>query len=434
MAGTGAIQAEQSIVGSMLIDAACIPDVIGKVRAEDFYIASNREIFETISAMYADGMTIDIVTVEEEMKARGVFQPDTTHGYLVELLQVTPTAAHVLHYAVIVRENARRRALSGIAEDITSAAMFGGQVDAILADVSARMEALEASGTNPIVSSRAAMLAWHDWINSQEQDPDFALVRTGYGTLDRQLGGGFLKTGFYVIGGRPGMGKTTAALNIAERIAGNGKRVLFLSLEMSLEQIVSKRLAILSGISYNALYTGRLGNDDFRLISEPRQRMLESRFDTITDGVTSAQELAVLLRTQKDIDVVFVDYMGILEPAEDDRQKPLREQMTNISKALKAMAKRNNIPVIALSQLNRDSAKALNKRPNLADLRETGAIEQDADGVILIYRPGYYDPEADQSVIELIVAKNRHDGTGTVTMRWHAESGRITETEREVDQ
>ena len=433
MTGTGAIQAEQAVVGSMLIDAACIPDVIGKVRSEDFYIASNRDIFETISTMYSEGMTIDIVTVEEEMKARGVFQPDTTHGYLIELLQVTPTAAHVLGYAAIVHENARRRALSGIAEDITSAAMFGGQVDAILADAAARMEALEASGTNPIVSSRAAMLAWHDWINSQEQDPDFALVRTGYGTLDRQLGGGFFKTGFYVIGGRPGMGKTTAALNIAERIAGNGKRVLFLSLEMSLEQIVSKRLAILSGISYNALYTGRLGNDDFRLISEPRQRMLESRFDTITDGVTSAQELAVLLRTQKDINIVFVDYMGILEPAEEDRQKPKYEQMTNISKALKAMAKRNNIPVVALSQLNRESLKNANKRPTLADLRDTGAIEQDADGVILIHRPGYYDKDAEQDSVELIVAKNRHEGTGTVTMRWHAESGRITETDYEEE-
>ena len=417
----------------MLIDPVCIPDVINKVKAEEFYIQTNREIFETIYSMFSDEKTIDVVTVEEEMKVRGVFRPDTTHQYLSELMQITPTAANVLMYAAIVREYARRRKLESIAEDITNAMYFGENTGAVLTEAGARLEELTESEKSPIVSGTETLRRWHEWIVQQEKNPDFALTRTGYGTLDKQLGGGFFKTGFYVIGGRPGMGKTTAALNIAERIAAQGKRVLFLSLEMSLEMIAAKRLAILSGISYNALYTGRLTNDDFNLLPHPRQQMLTSRFDTVADGISTAQELSVFLRMHKDIDIVFVDYMGILEPAEEDRQKPLREQMTNISKALKAMAKRNDIPVVALSQLNRDSAKTLNKRPNLVDLRETGAIEQDADGVILIHRPGYYDPEADQDTVELIVAKNRHGGTGTVTLTWHAESGRITETDYEEE-
>lgn len=425
--------AEQSVVGSMLIDPICIPDVINKVKAEEFYIQTNREIFETIFSMFSDEKTIDVVTVEEEMKLRGVFDPNTTHQYLAELMQVTPTAANVLKYAAIVREHARRRKLESVAEDITNAMYFGQDTDEVLAEANARLEELNESEKSPIVSGADTLRRWHEWTVQQEQNPDFALTRTGYGTLDKQLGGGFFKTGFYVIGGRPGMGKTTAALNIAERIASNGKRVLFLSLEMSLEQIASKRLAILSGISYNALYTGRLCEDDYDMLPKPRQQMVTSRFDTVTDGITTAQELSVLLRMQKDIDVVFVDYMGILEPAEEDRQKPKYEQMTNISKALKAMAKRGNIPVVALSQLNRESLKNSGKRPSLADLRDTGAIEQDADGVILIHRPGYFNPEDDQDSVELIVAKNRHGATGTVTLHWHAESGRITETEREVD-
>jgi replicative DNA helicase len=190
---------------------------------------------------------------------------------------------------------------------------------------------------------------------------------------------------------------------------------------MSLEMIAAKRLAILSGVSYNALYTGRLSNDDFALLPKPRQQMVTNRFDIIADGVTTAQELSVLLRMQKDIDIVFVDYMGILEPAEEDRQKPKYEQMTNISKALKAIAKRGNIPVVALSQLNRESLKNSGKRPSLADLRDTGAIEQDADGVILIHRPGYFNPEDDQDSVELIVAKNRHGELGTVKLAWSGE-------------
>lgn len=429
---THSTRAEQAVVGSLLIDDACHSAVFEALKPDDFYIAANREIFEATLALFVDGRVADVVTIEEEMHRRGTVH-ENTHQYFAELMQTTPTAANVMKYAAIVKEATRRRALAALADDVSGAAYFHESSDVIIADMTARLDALQSESGSVIVSSTDALRKWYDWVNQQEKNPDFALVRTGYGTLDKQLGGGFFKTGFYVIGGRPGMGKTTAALNIAERIAANEKRVLFLSLEMSLEQIASKRLAILSGISYNALYTGRLCEDDYDMLPKPRQQMVTSRFDTITDGVTTAQELSVLLRMHKDVDIVFVDYMGILEPAEEDRQKPKYEQMTNISKALKAMAKRNNIPVVALSQLNRASLNNAGKRPSLADLRDTGAIEQDADGVILVHRPGYFDADANQDDIELIVAKNRHADTGTVTLQWHAENGRITETEREVD-
>lgn len=426
------IQAEQSVVGSILIDSSCFRDVLGAISADDFRIKQNRDIFETVYEMYAAGSAIDVVTIENEMVRRGV-HTETTHSYITELMQITPTAANVMCYCSIVREAARRRVLESIADDMSSAAYLGQDADTILSDAASKLEQLGRSARSPIVSSRDAMLRWNDWVNLQDGNPDYALVRTGYATLDKQLGGGFFKTGFYVIGGRPGMGKTTTALNIAERISFNNKRVLFLSLEMSLEQIVAKRLALLSGVSYTALYTGRLSDRDYSALSKPRAHILSSRFDTIVDGVSTVADLAVQLRLLHDVDIVFVDYMGIIEPPEDDRQKPKYEQMSNISKALKALAKSSNIPVVALSQLNRDSTKNGDKRPNLTDLRDSGAIEQDADGVIFVHRPSYYKEGADQTEIELIVAKNRHADTGTVTLKWNADSGCITETDYEQE-
>lgn len=429
---TKTIQAEQAVIGALLIDDACHSVVFDTLRSDDFDAAANRNIFNAAFSLFADGRPVDAVTILEEMRRRGTAD-ERTNGYLVELMMLTPTAANVQTYIDIVRDDSRRRALTDLAEEITGAAYSHEPSDAIIANMSARLDAMHNASASTIIDSQTAVMRWSDWINQQEKNPDFALVRTGYGSLDRQLGGGFFKTGFYVIGGRPGMGKTTAALNIAERIAARGKRVLFLSLEMSLEQIISKRIAILTGLPYNALYTGRMLPDDYMMVHPALQKVLETKFDIVADGVSTTQALGMLLRTQKGIDIVVVDYMGILEPAEEDRQKPKYEQMTNISKALKAMAKRNNIPVIALSQLNRDSLKNPNKRPSLADLRDTGAIEQDADGVILVHRPGYFNTEAEQDDIELIVAKNRHSGTGTVTLQWHAESGRITETDYEQE-
>lgn len=423
------IQAEQAIIGALLIDESCHSVVFRSLRVSDFGSETNRAIFEAGLKLWKNREPADVVTILHELKSDGV--DDSLAEYAKQLMLMTPTAANVEAYARIVRENAQLREIEKLNDKLSESIWLKSKPSEILSAVGQRIEELGELNDNPVVSSADALKRWQKWTEAQTKNPEFVLVRTGYGSLDKQLGGGFFKTGFYVIGGRPGMGKTTTALNIAERIAMKKKRVLFLSLEMGLEQITAKRLAILSGVGYNRLYTAKLKESDYALLPDVQEKMIGSGFDVITDGVSTTQELSILIRSQKDIDIVFVDYMGILEPADEDRQKPKYEQMTNISKALKALAKKNNIPVVALSQLNRNSLNNANKRPTLADLRDTGAIEQDADGVILVHRPGYFDPEENPDDIELIVAKNRHADTGTVILKWNAESGQVVETDRE---
>lgn len=421
------IQAEQAVIGSLLIDEKCHNVVFGMLRTSDFVSERNKEIFNATRKLWENHEPADVVTILHDLGSDAT--TDSLALYARDVMELTPTTANVLAYAKIVKENGQLRNLWKLADDVSEGVMLKQNPVALITNIEQRIEEIGSDSTSPLVSSQDALERWQEWIKEQSGNPEFVLVRTGFDELDAQLGGGFFKTGFYVMGGRPGMGKTTTALNIAEQIALRGKRVLFLSLEMSLEQITAKRLAVLSGVGYNKLYTARLNSIDFDLLEPAQEKMAKSKFDVIADGVSTVQDLMTIVRTQNDIDIVFVDYMGIMEPADEDKQKPRYEQMTNISKNLKALAKKNNVPVIALSQLNRNSLVNKDKRPTLADLRDTGAIEQDADGVILVHRPGYFSEEANQDDIELIVAKNRHGAPGTVVMKWEAVSGRILPTE-----
>lgn len=423
------VQAEQAVIGALLIDDGCHGFVFGSLRVDDFADGRNKELFRSARELWENQDVADVVTIIDNAQKDG-FNDDLTQ-YALDVMELTPTAANVKAYVQIVKKNAKLRAIGALADDITNATFYNDSPNEILALVENQIAEIGAEQEDSVISSADALQKWNKWTELQAENPEHVLVRTGYKTLDDQLGGGFFRTGFYVIGGRPGMGKTTMALNIAERIANQGKRVLFLSLEMGIEEITAKRLAILSGIGYSRLHTARLTEVDRAALKPAQNKMLNAKFDVVADGISSTQDLSTLVRTHKDIDIVFVDYMGIMEPAEEDKQKPIREQVTNISKHLKAIAKKNRTPVVALSQLNRNSLTNSDKRPSLADLRDTGAIEQDADGVILVHRPGYFDAEAPQDDIELIVAKNRHDAVGTVLMKWVAESGQVLETVHE---
>ena len=216
-----------------------------------------------------------------------------------------------------------------------------------------------------------------------------------------------------MVGARPGMGKTSVAVNLAEYIGAN-RRVLFVSLEMEKNQVTAKRIALQSGIGYNALMTGRLTDEDKKVLPIALHKVESRAVDVVDEDVGTVADLAALVTARTDYDIVFVDYLGILTPSQEDAQKPRYEQITNISRDLKALAKRSHIPVVVLT-----------------DLRDSGAIEQDADGVIMLHRKSYYEDEKqDQEDIELIVAKNRHGSCGTVTFRWDAPTGRIFEIDR----
>ena len=427
--------AEQSVVGAILIDAACVPDVLKIVRASDFRPGITQDIMAAVEEMQAAGDVIDPVTIIDGVMRRGSTFSENIEDYIREALTLTPTAANVLRYAKIVKENARRRQLADLADDISSNIHFGANVNDVLSSALSSLQALETDAGAKVTTGADAVQGFRDWIRAAQEDPEHAVVRTRYQWLDKMLGGGLVKTGLYVIGARPGMGKTTVALNLATYIAHGGKRVLFVSLEMDKTQITTKRVAMWTGISFTALYNGRISDADAERLGPALDRIGQLPLDVIDEGIGSVADLASFLSLRRDYDVVFVDYLGILSPAEEDLQKPRYEQITNISADLKRLAKRLSIPIVVLSQLNRESNSRKNKRPTLTDLRDTGAIEQDADGVILLYREGYFREEKPQiEDIEFILAKNRHGETGTVKLVWHAASGRVYERSNREEQ
>ena len=265
------------------------------------------------------------------------------------------------------------------------------------------------------------------------EDPEAAYCRTGFADLDRQLGGGMFKSEVYIIGARPGMGKTTLAINVAENVIRRGGSVLFVSLEMSEQQIMAKRISLETNIHYTKLMTGQVDANEEKAM---RKWLQDSRGDAfcLSTRPSTVGEIGRRARQIRNLDLIIVDYIGLITPGEDSRQRPRYEQMTEISAGLKTLAKTLRTPVLGLCQLNRENVNRPNKRPTMADLRDSGAIEQDAGAIILLHRKDYYEQrdEDDEPVekpemeeIELNVAKNRHAETGVVRMWWHGNIGKL---------
>lgn len=421
--------AEDSVIGSVLIDPKCFASIRDSLLPSDFSSDLNRAVWETVCEMSVRGATIDMVTIQGEMARTGRDVPGLQR-YFIELGQMTPTAANVAEYVRLVKDAAVRDRIAELADRASDEARLTGDLAAVEQSVSEVLETIRSSAKSQTVDSAAAVESFRAWLDAVQKDPECAVVRSGFTSLDRQLGGGFFKSGLYVVGARPGMGKTSVAVNLAEYIGAN-RRVLFVSLEMEKNQVTAKRIALQSGIGYNALMTGRLTDEDKKVLPIALHKVESRAVDVVDEGAGTVADLAALVTARTDYDIVFVDYLGILTPSPDDAQKPRYEQITNISRDLKALAKRSHIPVVVLAQLNRENTKTANKRPTLTDLRDSGAIEQDADGVIMLHRKSYYEDEKpDQEDIELIVAKNRHGSCGTVTFRWDAPTGRIFEIDR----
>ena len=420
--------AENAVIGSILIDSDCVPDLIAFLTPDDFQSDLNRAVWVTVCEMAIRGEDIDPVLIHGKMIEAGRDAPNMNR-FFIELMETTPTAANVMQYARLMRQSRIRDSLVGLIEDAADEARLTGDFQTVERSMVTALDVLHSAAESPVTDGSAAAAAFRSWLDAVRADPEHAVVRSGFRALDAQLGGGFFKSGLYVIGARPGMGKTTLAVNLAEFI-GARRKVLFVSLEMDKNQVTAKRIAVMSGINYTALMTGRLTDADEDVLPVALQKIESHTVDVVDEGIGTVADLSALMATRRDYDIVFVDYLGILSPAQEDAQKPRYEQITNISRDLKALAKRTHIPVVALAQLNRESANA-KKRPTLTDLRDSGAIEQDADGVILLYRQSYAEEEKpEQEDIELILAKNRHGSCGTVVFNWDAPTGRICEIER----
>ncbi len=418
-----ALEAEQSVLGSMLIDERCVPDVIGMLRPEEFYLRQNREIYETIYAMFNFSERIDPVTVLDKMKERGVYDEQRSYDYIAQLLQITPTAANVKQYCAIVHDKALMRDLSTAADEINDMVYDGsGTAQDMLEAAEKKVFSLrrENSGDSLQHIGKVLVNVYDRLEELAQSDSTIPGLSTGLFDLDRKISG-LNKSDLLLIAARPGMGKTSLALNIALNVAKKyPKTVAFFSLEMSREQLALRLLSNESFLDNQKLVTGQLTDEDWGKLSIASSALSQTDIRVDDNPSITVAEMNAKCRRLDNLGLVLIDYLQLMTAAAPGKTGENRVNVVSeISRALKIMAKELNVPVICLSQLSRANESRTNKRPMLSDLRESGAIEQDADSVMFIYRDDYYNENSEEkNVAECIVAKNRHGETGTVKLQW----------------
>ena len=416
--------AEQAVIGSMLINPACVPDVMERLRADELYIKLNRDIFETVSAMFSYGQIIDPVTVLDQMKIRGVYT-DECDNYLAEVMRITPTASNVLEYAAIVRDRALLRRLGETADEIYEMIDDGsGEAETLLEAAERKIYSLRqgrnVGGLMPI--SAVVQTVFDNLSEAAASGEKIPGLSTGLPDLDAKILG-LNKSELILVAARPGMGKTSIALNMALNVAMTlHKTVAIFSLEMSREQLVSRLLSRASLVPSQNLLTGQLSEQQWRSIADAAQ-ILSATDVRIDDNPTlTVSDMNAQCRRVPNLDLVVIDYLQLMQSAGSGHSwsnESRTQAVSDISRMLKIMAKELNVPVVCLSQLSRANESRTDKRPMLSDLRESGAIEQDADVVIGLYRDGYYNKECENpNLAEAIVLKNRKGETGTVELAW----------------
>ena len=416
------LEGEQAVLGSMLIDADCVKDVMGKLEPKDFYFQQNREIFETISAMFVSGSPIDGLTVKREMERRGTYDKTVTASYLAQLMEITPTSANVMEYAGIVSEKSLMRSLMQAAEEITAMVREGsGDANEMLEAAEQKIYAIrKGRGASVMTHIKEVLPGVLDRLYEMaESGTRIPGLSTGFSAIDRKIMG-LNKSNLILLAARPGMGKTALALNIVLNTAWDGQTVAVFSLEMSKEELVTRILSADALVQSGRLKIGELDEGDWEKIAESTVAL--SRMNILMDEnpLLSVADINAKCRRINNLGLVVVDYLQLMGLSGQTRIGENRQQVVSeMSRTLKIMAKELNVPVLCLSQLSRACEKREDKRPQLSDLRESGAIEQDADVVMFLYREGYYSEDADEpNLAECIVAKNRHGETGKVKLQW----------------
>ncbi len=416
------LDAEQSVLGSILIDSRCITDIIGVVQAEDFYLQQNQEIFKVIYSMFSLAQAIDPVTVLDKMREAGVYR-DNSRDYIMQLMEITPTAANAVRYANIVREQAMLRNLSQAGVDITSMVQENvGTPAEMLESAEKKIFALRKGDRQDSLEHIGTILhKVYDRLNELAQsDAAIPGLSTGLRDLDTKING-LNKGNLLLVAARPAMGKTSFALNVALNVAKKYKKtVAFFSLEMSREELAMRLLSGESFVDSQKMATGKLTEEEWVKIGMASSALSQTDIRVDDNGGITVAEMNAKLRRLDNLGLVVIDYLQLMQGSGYGRGNENRVQIvSDISRSLKVMAKELNVPVICLSQLNRASADRSDKRPLLTDLRESGSIEQDADCVMMLYRDDYYNPDtAEKNVAECIVAKNRHGEIGTVKLQW----------------
>ena len=393
---------EIALVGAILLDHTVFGQVRELVSIDDFSNQTARKVWKAATALAEAGLEPDPIAVKQKIADAGGIIDDVT---LDELMAMASTAANVEWHAVHVHEAAQTRILHGIGEDL----IWASDTSTVTSAIQRLDKVRQGYGAGKLVtSSQAVDSIFHDL--DQREHGMFSFVPTGFHKLDKLLGGGMKDGGLYILAARPGVGKTTLALNIADQIAGP---VLFVSLEMAVEQLNNKRLARIARINVATLTFGLPRDSEITRLANAANIVAQSELRFNRGSGATVAEIGSLARSIPELKAIVIDYLQLVS---GERQKTRYEQITDISRELKLLALSLDVPILTLSQLSRDVEKRSNKRPQLSDLRDSGAIEQDADGVLLLSR---VDENAQQdnsapilAVLEL--AKNRHGPTGEV--------------------
>ena len=433
-------EAEQSVIGALLIDSELIGDVVMRINSEHFYVDVNKGVFNAIFNLYTHGDKVDIVTVINECVMQSVFRDDTeAKKYLVDAMKGVPSPKSVMKYVDIVVEKYLLRSLIVASRDIIDNASNGASPAESVMDYAEQRifnirEGVENKTLEPISKILYEQLkTFNDLVTQSRENggkPIMSGLVTGYGDLDRRIFG-LNRSDLIVLAARPGMGKTSFALNIAVNVAKKyrDKAVCVFSLEMSKEQLVSRIMSSEAMVSSEVMRTGRLpaGSTEEidRVIRITQGLQSLDIFIDDTPG-TNVSAIKSKLRRVKNLGLVVIDYLQLMNAVGNYHGNRVSE-ISEITRALKIMAKELNVPVIVLSQLARGTEQRPDKRPMLSDLRESGSIEQDADIVMFLYRNSYYDKtDPNKNLCECIVAKNRHGEIGTINLGWLGEFTKFT--------
>ncbi|MEG0838575.1 MAG: replicative DNA helicase [Hydrogenoanaerobacterium sp.] len=417
------LEAEQSVLGAILIEPLCITRVLEFVKPESFYRPQHTGLFSALLRMFTSGKPIDIVTVLDEVNSDEVFASEQDAKiYLTQLVQVVPSTANVESYAQIVQEKYFVRCLITAARDIIENSRDVSYDAKTLLDTAEQriFEIRQGRESHGLQRISEIIVSAYDRLQklSGADKSEYLGVPSGFTMLDNTITG-LNKSDLILLAARPAMGKTAFALNIAANVAKKGKTVAVFSLEMSKEQLVQRVLSSEARVQSNLLRTGNLATDDWTRLAEAAEILskLPLYIDDST-GITIA-EMKARLRRMKDLGLVIIDYLQLMSSGR--RTENRVQEVSEMTRSLKIMAKDLDVPVITLSQLSRGpEMRGLDaRRPVLSDLRESGSIEQDADLVMFLYRDAYYNPDTEEpNLAECIIAKNRHGETDTVKMVW----------------
>ena len=431
------IEAEQSVIGSMLMDKEAIIAASEIVTARDFYQQQYGIMFETMVELFNEGKPVDLVTLQDRLKEKDVPPEVSSLDFVRDIITTVPTSANVKSYANIVREKAVLRRLIKVNEEIANTCYAGKEpLEQILASTEKSVfDLLQSRSSGEFVPIRQVALNVLEKIEAASKTQGTVTgIPTGFIDLDYKTSG-MQPSDFVLIAARPSMGKTAFVLNLVDHVAvRKGLPCMIFSLEMSKEQLVNRMLAMESNVDSQKLRTGNLTDSDWDAIVEGIGVIGNSKLvidDTPGISITELRSKCRKMKLEQGLSMIIIDYRQLMSGSGGNSSESRQQEISEISRSLKALAREMNAPVVALSQLSRACETRTDHRPMLSDLRESGAIEQDADVVMFLYRDDYYNKDTDMpNIAEVIIAKQRNGPIGTVNLLWQPEFTKFVNLEK----